>query len=101
MFCWTTSSYEAEVDLEIKVPHRIDVQLDGYKPDIRVSSTQGSISIHSYKAPMLIDSTTGAVRIETYKDLIRLRDVTIEGDLVIESMKADTEITAKKRRAKR
>lgn len=95
MFCWTTSNYEAEVDLEIKVPHRIDVQLDGYKPDIRVSSTQGAISIHSYKAPMLIDATTGSVRIDTYKDTIRLRDVTIEGDLVIESMKADTEITAK------
>jgi len=94
-FCWTTGSYIAEVDLEIKVPHRIDVQLDGYKPDIRVSSTNGSISIHSYKAPMLLDSTTGAVHIDTYKDSIRLRDVTIEGDLVIDSMKADTEITAR------
>ena len=88
-------NYESEVDLEIKVPHHIDIQLDGYKPDIRVSSTTGSISIHSYKAPMLIDSTTGAVHINTYKDSIRLRDVTLQGDLVIESMKADTEITAK------
>jgi len=94
-FCWTSGSYESEVDLEIKVPHHIDIQLDGYKPDIRVSYTTGSISIHSYKAPMLLDSTTGAVHINTYKDSIRLRDVTLQGDLVIESMKADTEITAK------
>jgi hypothetical protein len=94
-FCWISGNYEAEVDLDIKVPHRIDVQLDGYKPDIQIKSTQGSISIHSYKAPMLLDSTAGAIRIETYKDLIRLRDVSIDGDLVIESMKADTEITAR------
>ncbi len=94
-FCWTTGNYSSEVDLEIKVPHKIDVQLDGYKPDIRVTSINGSISIHSYKAPMLIDSTTGAVHIDTYKDSIRLRDVNIEGDLVIESMKADTVITAR------
>jgi hypothetical protein len=94
-FCWTSTSYESEVDLDIKVPHRIDVQLDGYKPDIQIKSTQGSISIHSYKAPMLLDSTAGAIRIETYKDLIRLRDVSIDGDLVIESMKAETEITAR------
>lgn len=95
--CWiSTSNYEAEVDLEIKVPHKIDVELDGYKPDIRITSTQGSISIHSYKAPMVIDSTTGSIRIDTYKDSIRLRDVTLEGDLKIESMKADAEITARK-----
>jgi hypothetical protein len=94
-FCWTTSSSESEVDLEIKVPHHIDVQVDGYKPDIRVTSTNGSISIHSYKASMLIDSTRGSVHIDTYKDSIRLRDVNIEGDLVIESMKADTEISAR------
>jgi Toastrack DUF4097 len=94
-FCWTTSSYEAEVELEIKVPHRIDVQVDGYKPDIRVTSTNGSISIHSYKAPMLIDSTAGSIHIDTYKDSVRLRNVSIEGELVIESMKADTEISAK------
>jgi Putative adhesin len=93
--CWTSGNYESEVDLDIKVPHHIDIQLDGYKPDIRVSSTTGSISIHSYKAPMLLDSTTGAVHINTYKDSIRLRDVTLQGDLVIESIKADTEITAK------
>jgi hypothetical protein len=94
-FCWISGNYSAEVDLEIKVPHKIDVQLDGYKPDIRVSSINGSISIHSYKSPMLIDSTTGAVHIDTYKDSIRLREVNIEGDLVIESMKADTVVTAR------
>jgi hypothetical protein len=94
-FCWTTNSYESEVDLEIKVPHSIDVQVDGYKPDIRVTFTNGSVSIHSYKAPILIDSTAGSIHIDTYKDSVRLRNVNVEGELVIESMKADTEISAR------
>ncbi len=94
-FCWDMHDYTAAVELEIEVPRQTNVDLDGYKPDIRVSSLFGDVRIKSYKAPMTIDSTTGAIRIETYKNAIRLKNVAVRGGLEIHSFKADTEVEAK------
>lgn len=92
-FCWET--HTGQVDLEIQVPQQTNVDLDGYKPDIRVVSLQGDIRIKSYKAPMTIDSTSGSIRIDTYKDTIRLKNVAVRGGLDIRSYKADTQVEAK------
>ncbi len=94
-FCFQMHDFSDEVDLEIRVPRQINVSLDGYKPDIKISGVQGDIAVKSYKSPMLIESTTGAVRIDTYKDIIKLSDVKIRGSLQIKSYKADTEVIAR------
>ena len=94
-FCFQFHDYTAEVQLEIRVPRQMNLVLDGYKPDIKVSGVQGDIAIKSYKAPMLIDSTTGAIRIDTYKDSIKLQNVKIRGSLAIKSYKADAEVNAR------
>src|SRR5262249_21972184 len=88
-FCWQDHDYVAEVDLDIQVPRRINVELNGYKPDIRISSVQGNIRVKSYKAPMTIESTSGSIYIDTYKDTIRLKNVAIHGGLEVKSYKAD------------
>jgi len=93
-FCWSEHNYSAAVELEIKVPRHTNVEIESYKPDIRISSLQGDLRIHSYKSPMNIDSTTGGVRIDTYKDVIRLHNVNIRGALSLKSYKADTTIEA-------
>ncbi len=85
----------AQVDLEIQVPRRVNLDLHGYKPDIKISSVQGEIRIKSYKSPMTIESTTGAIHIETFKDVIRLKNIAARGELDIHSYKAETEIDAK------
>lgn len=94
-FCWQDHDYMAEVDLEIHVPRRINLDLDGYKPDIRVFSTQGSIHVKSYKAPMTIESTTGKISIDTYKDDLRLKNVAVHGGLEVKSYKANLEVDAR------
>lgn len=94
-FCSQMREFTAAVDLEMRVPRHINLNLNGYKPDIRVSGIQGNITIKSYKAPMLIEDTTGAIHIDTYKDTIRLRDVKIQGTLQVKSYKADTEVSAR------
>ena len=94
-FCFENHDYTAAVELEIRVPRRINVNLDGYKPDIKISGVQGDISVKSYKAPILIEETTGAVRVDTYKNTIRLRDVKIRGALSVKSYKADAEVSAR------
>lgn len=93
-FCWQSHDYTASVELEIRVPRQINVDLDGYKPDIKVAGIQGDLTIKSYKAPMLVEGTTGAIHIQTYKDTLRLRDVTIRGALAVKSYKADADISA-------
>lgn len=94
-FCFQFHEYTAAVELEIRVPRQVNLMLDGYKPDLKISGVQGDIAIKSYKAPMLIEGTTGAIRIDTYKDTIKLQDVRIRGSLAIKSYKADAEVNAR------
>jgi hypothetical protein len=95
VFCWTEHDFTDAVELEIQAPLRTNLDLDGFKPDIRIASVQGDVRIKSYKAPMTIESTTGAIHIDTYKDVIRLKNVAARGALDVHSFKADTEIDVK------
>lgn len=96
--CWLCGldhhDYTAQVELEIQTPRQTKLEVDGYKPDIRISRLNGDVRIKSYKSPMTIDSTAGAIRIDRYKDSIRLKNVTVRGALEIKSYKADAEIDA-------
>jgi hypothetical protein len=94
-FCWQGHDYTAAVELEIHVPRQINVQVESYKPDIKVAGIQGDIRIKSYKSPIEIADTTGAVRIDTYKETVKLRNVNLRGPLEIKSYKADAEIDAR------
>src|SRR5215813_7103235 len=99
--CWiwcneSHENYTAWVELEIQVPRQANLNVNGYKPDIRISSLQGDVRIESYKAPMSIESTTGAIYIDTYKDSITIRNAAVRGDLHVKSYKADVVIDATK-----
>ncbi|HLK52865.1 MAG TPA: hypothetical protein VKU42_05380 [Candidatus Angelobacter sp.] len=94
-FCWQGHDYTAAVELEIHVPRQINVQVESYKPDIKVAGIQGDIRIKSYKSPIEIADTTGAVRVDTYKETVKLRNVNLRGPLEIKSYKADAEIDAR------
>jgi DUF4097 and DUF4098 domain-containing protein YvlB len=95
MFCWTDHGFTAGVELEIQTPSRTNLDLDGYKPDILLSSVEGDIRIKSYKAPIHIDSTNGSIHIDTYKDVIKMKNVAIHGGFEINSYKAETDIDAR------
>jgi hypothetical protein len=94
-FCWMGHDYTAAVELEIRVPRQINVQLESYKSDIKVAGIQGDIRVKSYKSPIEIADTTGAVRVDTYKETVKLRNVNLRGALEIKSYKADAEIDAR------
>ena len=93
--CNEHSDYTAEVDLTIQVPRRTNLDLDGYKPDINISATEGDIRIKSYKSPIEIASTTGSVDIHTYKESVRLNDVSIRNSLRIKMEKGDAFVDAR------
>jgi putative adhesin len=83
----------SEVELTIRVPHQINLELVGRKPDIAVSSIEGNISIESHKSPILIESTKGAIHIVSHKNDVKLKNVSIVGklDLNIENGSAEIE----------
>ena len=87
--------YTAWVELTIQVPRQVNLEINGYKPEMNITNIQGDIRIKSYKSPIDIASTTGAIRIDTFKDNIHLRNVAIRGHLYIKNEKADAVIEAK------
>lgn len=88
------SDYSAWVELTIQVPRRINLDLNGYKPEMKISGTEGDIHVHSYKAPIEIDSTTGAIEVSTYKESVQLRDVSLRS-LGLSMEKGEATIEAK------
>ncbi|MBV9074232.1 MAG: hypothetical protein JOZ10_11400 [Acidobacteria bacterium] len=89
------SDYTAWVELTIQVPQKTNLDIEGYKPEIRLASVEGDIRVKSYKAPIEIASTTGPINISTYKESVRLRDVTVRGDLRLKMYKGEAEVVAK------
>ena len=87
--------YTAAVELTIEVPQKTNLNIDGYKPDIKLASVEGDIRVKSYKSPIDIESTNGAIDISTYKETVRLHDVTVRGDLRLKMEKGDARIEAR------
>ena len=93
VFCDTR--YVGWVELEIAVPTKTNVDVDGYKPVIDVSRVDGDINIKSYKAMIHLLETTGGINVDTYKDTVKLEDVNVRGRLRVKSYKADVTVEAK------
>ena len=89
------SDYTASIELTIEVPRKTNLEIDGYKPDIKLTSVDGDIRLKSYKSPIDIESTTGAINISTYKESVRLHDVTVRGELSLKMEKGDATIEAR------
>jgi hypothetical protein len=93
--CVFCVNLDDEVDLTIAVPHAINIELDGNRPDMAIASIQGDIRIFSNRSAIAIRSTEGAIRIETNRGDVRLADVAIKGRLEVTSNRADAVIEAK------
>ncbi|MBV8205390.1 MAG: hypothetical protein JO041_01250 [Acidobacteria bacterium] len=83
------------VELVMRVPRASNLDIDGYKPELKIEGVKGDIRIHSYKSPIDIRNTVGAIEVDTYKDRITLDNVSLRGRLRIHDYRADTEIRAR------
>ena len=89
------SDYSAAVELTIQVPRRTNLDVTGYKPDMKIAATEGDIRVGSYKSPIEIASTIGGIAIETNKETVHLRDVILRGPLKLTMEKGEAVIEAK------
>lgn len=83
------------VELTIAVPRATNLELDGNRPDIAITSIDGNIRILSNRSTIAIRSTSGAIRIQTNRGDVKLSDVAIQGRLDLTSNRADAVIEAK------
>jgi len=83
------------VELTIAVPHAINIELNGTRPDMAISSIAGNIRISSNRARIDVRSTEGAIRIDANRGDVRLSDVAIKGRLELTSNRAEAVIEAK------
>ena len=88
-------NWGGQVRLTIHVPRRVNLDIDGYKPETKISAVDGDIRIRSYKSPIDIRDTAGAIDIDTYKDRIALDNVSLRGRLRVHDYKAETSINAR------
>ncbi|HWC15502.1 MAG TPA: hypothetical protein VG498_00720 [Terriglobales bacterium] len=93
--CDDHSNYTGMVELTIQVPRHTNLEIQGYKPDVKLAAIDGDIRLKSYKSPIDIEGTTGGVHIDTYKESVRLHDVNIRGSLHLEMQKGEALIEAK------
>jgi hypothetical protein len=92
---WNCSDeWGGHVELVLRVPRQSNLDIDGYKPELKIAGTKGDIRVHSYKSSIEIRDTTGAIDVDTYKDRIVLENVALRGRLHIHDYKAETEIRA-------
>jgi hypothetical protein len=94
--CVLCVNLDDEVDLTIAVPHAINIELDGNRPDMTISSVEGNIRISSNRSRIDVRSTEGAIRIETNRGEVKLSDVAVKGRLELTSNRADAVIEAKR-----
>lgn len=93
--CFTDcDEWGGHVELVLRVPRQSNLDIDGYKPELKIVGTKGDIRVHSYKSSIEIRDTTGAIDIDTYKDRIVLDNVALRGRLHIHDYKAETEVRA-------
>lgn len=93
--CVFCTNVRDEVDLTIAAPRAVNVELEGNRPDMAISSIRGDIRISSNRSEIAIKATEGAIRIETNRGDVRLSDVAIKGRLDLTSNRADAVIEAK------
>src|SRR5581483_2903811 len=90
-FCDDNDIDESGVELRIQVPRSVNLQIDGYKPDMLIRGTQGDLRINSYKSEMQIEHIQGPIHIETYKERIEMRDVDVQGRLYIKTYSGEVD----------
>jgi len=92
VFCFDGDGVdESGVELRIQVPANVNLNIDGYKPDMFINGTHGDLHIKSYKSDMRIQGVRGEVHIDTYKNRIEMKDVDVQGRLYVKTYSGDVD----------
>ena len=94
MFCIGYCNYRAWVDITIKAPRKMSLNLNSDRTTTRVSDIQGAIRISGDRSSIDLRNTAGSLHIRSDRGTINLRDVDVRDSIDISSDRAPIEIYA-------
>ena len=72
-FDWTRKSRIIETDLDIKVPRKINVDVNVFSSPVTITGTEGTHNIHGFSSRVQLDDVTGSVRAHTFSGPVVIR----------------------------
>ena len=72
-FNWTRKTRIVETDLDLKVPHRINLDVNVFSSPVTVTGVEGSHNIHGFSSRIQLDDVTGSVRAHTFSGSVEIR----------------------------
>jgi Putative adhesin len=72
-FDWTRKNRIVETDLDLKVPRKINVDVNVFSSPVTITGIEGSHSIHGFSSRVRLDDVTGSVRAHTFSGSVEIR----------------------------
>ena len=94
MFCVGYCNYRAWVDVTIKAPRKMSLNLSSDRTSTRVSDIQGAIRITGDRSSIDLRNTVGSLHIRSDRGTVNLRDVDVRDSVDISTDRAPIEVYA-------
>jgi hypothetical protein len=75
-FDWTRKTRIVETDLDLKVPRRINLDVNVFSSPVTITGVEGSHNIHGFSSRIQLDDVTGSVRAHTFSGSVEIRTKT-------------------------
>ena len=72
-FDWTRKHRIVETDLDLKVPRRINLDVNVFSSPVTVTGVEGSHNIHGFSSRVQLEDVTGSVRAHTFSGAVEIR----------------------------
>ena len=72
-FDWTRKSRIIETDIDIKVPRKVNVDVNVFSSPVTITGVEGSHTLHGFSSRLQLDDVTGSVRAHTFSGAVEIR----------------------------
>ena len=93
-FCVGWCDYHAWVDLTVRVPRRVTLEVRSDRTPTRISGIEGTVEIRGDRSAIDLRGIRGGIRITSDRGPVRLEDVEIRSGVDVSTDRADIELRA-------
>jgi hypothetical protein len=70
---WSRRNRLVETDFDIKVPRKVNLDINVFSSPVTVTGVEGSHKIHGFSSKLVIDDVAGSVRAHTFSGSVEIR----------------------------
>jgi len=70
---WSRQNYVVETDFDIKVPRRVNLDVNVFSSSVTVTGVEGSHKLHGFSSKLQLENVTGSVRAHTFSGTVEIR----------------------------